>query len=841
MSGAITQVLLVYPDNDKRSQIKRCLEEQTGCRIIEAADGNDAIKYLQKYLFQAIVSDIDLIQLDIWRLTRLIRSDILKVPDTLPVIIVSTTFSERIAEATAKEIEANAFLPFSQYEQLPDLVNRALIDQEARLNKSKILVIEDFSDTIRIVERVLSNRFHIESATDGESGLALWRKNHYDIVLLDLMLPKMSGKDVLRTIMKEKPSQSVIMMTAFGDPERASSLLLDGAIDFISKPFRAEQLRKVTSIAVHCDDYIVSNQQYIESRLALADEQQRAEITLASIGDGVITTDATGAITYLNPVAESLTGWRAEEAKNTPLRTIFNTYHEYSKSPALNALDRCLKEQKPIESSGNILLRNRYSNELIIEHSAAPIRDKDGNLIGAVMVFKDNTESEQMAQKLSFHSSHDNLTGLHNREILDQSITNVLSEIKQTEAHHTLCHVDLNNFKLINDSCGHAAGDKLLQEIAQLLVQKIRVSSDTIARIGADEFGILFRHCPVESAQRVAQSIVETIQDYSFEYGDNSYRVGISLGLAPINCDTPNLRDINNSAETASKMAKENGGNRYHVFNLDDNEQLQRHGEIQVITSLLRAERDNLFELYCQPITANELSLHEPDSYELLLRLKDDEGNVISPGQFLSAAERYNLMTNIDRWVIRTAIEFFKQNPHVFNSTEHFTINLSGQSLNDESCYVYIQELLSKANIENQKICFEITETAAIRNLVRAGNFIGAIRQLGCKFALDDFGSGMSSFAYLKRLPVDFLKIDGMFVKGLIEDPIDLAMVKSINDIGHVLKLKTIAEFVENEDILEKLKELGVDYSQGYHIAKPEPLNNLKDKYKSSIKNIASR
>lgn len=835
MSGANIQVLLVYPDTEKRMKIKRCLEEHTSFHIIEATDSNEALECLQTYLFQAVISDIDIIQLDIWRLTRLIRSDIMKVPKTLPVLIVSTTFSERIAEATAKEIEANAFLPFSQYQQLPKVLTQLLNAESSGLNKSKLLIIEDYIDTVRIMKRVLSSRFEIDSANDGETGLAMWRENQYDLVLLDLMLPKMSGRDVLRQIMKEKPNQPVIMMTAFADSERASSLLLDGAIDFISKPFRSDDIRKVASIAVHCEDYIVSNQQYIESQIALADEQQRADITLASIGDGVITTDASGLITYLNPVAESLTGWKSSEVKQTPLRDIFCTYHEYSKTPALNSLDRCLQEQRAIDANGNILLRNRHADELIIEHSAAPIWSKEHNLIGAVMVFRDNTESQQMAQQLSFHSSHDSLTGLHNREILDQSITNILSEIKQTKANHTLCHVDLNNFKLINDSCGHAAGDKLLQEIAELLVQKIRVPSDTIARIGADEFGILFRHCPIESAQKVADSIVQMIQEYRFQYGDNSYKIGISLGLAPINCDTPDLRDINNSAETASRMAKDNGGNRYHVFSLDDNEQLQRHGEIAVITNLLRAERDNLFELYCQSISPNDDSPNEADSYELLLRLKGDDGNIIAPGQFLGAAERYNLMGNIDRWVVRNAIKFFKENPDIFNAAEHFTINLSGQSLNDESCYVYIQDLLNEANIENRKICFEITETAAIRNLMRASTFIGAIRELGCKFALDDFGSGMSSFAYLKRLPVDFLKIDGLFVKGLIEDPIDLAMVKSINDIGHVLNLKTIAEFVENQAILDKLKDMGVDYSQGYHIAKPRPLIELKEKYSPQL------
>lgn len=830
MAASNQQVLLAYTNQVKRSQIKRYLELSGDYHIVEALHGNDAIDKLQCHCFNAIITDIDLEQIDAWRLTRLVRSNILNSPENTPIIIVSTTFSERIAETTTKEIEANAFLPFENYKQLPELLASLLIKENNRILKRKLLVIEDFDDTVQIIKRVLSSRFDIDSANNGECGLALWRQHTYDIVLLDLMLPNMSGRDVLKHIMQEKPDQSVIMMTAFGDAKRASSLLLEGAIDFISKPFRAEQLRRVTSIAAHCDDYLVSNQQYIDSQRALEGEQQRAQITLASIGDGVVTTDANGLITYLNPIAEKLMGWTITDVENTPLRSIFDIYIEYSRKPAINPLYRCLEEQRPIESSGNILFRNRHGKELVIEQSASPIRDKDNGLIGAVMVFRDNTESQKMARQLSFHASHDSLTGLHNREMLDRAIVQVLSDIKSSDDQHTLCHLNINNFKLINDSCGHAAGDKLLQEVAQLLLRETHLPSDTIARLGADEFGILLRGCPIESAPAIAQQIITAIQRYRFTNNDNSYEIGASVGLAAINSEASDLLDINNAAETACRLATEHGGNRHHVFHLEDEEQRQRRQEKQLITQLLNAEKNDHFTLYYQPIAPISHLRNEACSYELLLRLNDPNGGIIPPGQFIGAAERYNMMATIDRWVIRNALQYFAHNPAVFNAAGHFTINLSGQSLTDESCYHYIASLLQDIDTDNGKICFEITETAAIRNVVNASRFISAIRDLGCKFALDDFGSGMSSFAYLKHLPVDFLKIDGMFVKGLIEDQIDLAMVRSINDIGHVLNLKTIAEFVESASILNKLEQLGVDYAQGYHVAKPEPLTNLSNR-----------
>jgi diguanylate cyclase (GGDEF)-like protein/PAS domain S-box-containing protein len=828
MTTNTPRILLAYQDSVKLQMLKACLLQEANYTIISASSGHDAVEALQNEAFHAVISDIELPNINAWRLTRLVRSGILATDAHTPVIIVSSTFSERIAETTVKEIEANGFLPFSQYQQLSAMLRDILASETIRPPKNKLLVIEDYCDTTDIIRRVLNKRFDIDVAEDGEQGLNMWREQHYDLVLLDLMLPKMSGKDVLRHMMREKPSQSVIMMTAFGNAERAGSLLLEGAVDFISKPFRAEQLRQVTSIAAHCEDYMVSNQQYIDSQLALADEQERAQVTLASIGDGVITTDADGRIVYLNPVAEALTGWKTDEVREMPLREIFDTYHEYSKVPAVNPLDRCLREKRPIESSNNILLRNRYAQELVIEHSASPIRDKHNGLAGAVMVFRDNTESRQMAQQLSFHASHDSLTGLNNRAVLDRAISHVVAELPETRSTHTLCHLNINHFKLINDSCGHAAGDQVLQALADLLVKQIRVPSDTIARLGSDEFGILLRHCPTQAAERIASDIVKAIEAYSFDYNEHQYKVGVSIGLTAITEDTPDCREIMSSAETACKMASERGGNRYHIFSTDDDEQLQRRGEMQIITQLLKAERENQFELYYQPIAP--INSQEACSYELLLRLKNDDGNIVAPGVFLGAAERYNIMPQIDRWVLQHALTFFAENPDIVKQAAHFSINLSGQSLSDDTCYSFIEELLARTGVSPEKICFEITETAAISNFIRAGSFISAIRDLGCKFALDDFGSGMSSFAYLKKLPVDFLKIDGMFVKGILDDPIDMAMVRSINDIGHVLELKTIAEFVENGEILEGLADLGVDYAQGYHIAKPAPLLELKQR-----------
>jgi len=820
----VPNLLLVYRDNDKREMLIRCLTEAGLTQLAVVDNGTQAVQFLTRQSIQLIISDIDIDDLDGWRLTRLVRSGVMQADANTPVVIISTTFSERIAEATAKEFEVNRFLAFENYTTLPEVI-RSQLQGTITPPRTRLLVIEDFEDTINIVRHVLASRFDIDSARDGEQGLALWKQKRHDIVLCDLMLPKLSGEDVLREIMRERPTQSVIMMTAHAGAERAGQLLLAGAIDFLPKPFRTDQLRQICSIAAHREDYMVSNQQFLERQQQLSQEQERALVTLESIDDAVITTDAHGHVQYLNPVAEKLTGWTTEEARYKPLRDVFQTYHEVSRIPATNPLERCLQESRAIKAKTNILLRNRFAQELIIEHSAAPIRDSNQNVSGAVMVFRDSTEQRKLARELSYHASHDALTGLRNREMFDNDLRNAWSETLERGAEHSLCHLDLSKFKMINDSCGHSAGDKLLQEMAALLRQQVRIPSDTLARLGGDEFGILLRNCPVHVARRIADDIIHAVTSFEFSWQGQVYRIGISIGLASINIDCADIQDAMSSVETACRLAKERGGSRVHVYTPDDSELAQRRSEMRLITTLVNAERDNHFELFCQKIEPTAVG--RKSSYEMLIRLRGEDGSMISPGQFLGAAERYNLMPQIDRWVIRNTLQSLTENPALLESVEHIAINLSALSLTDDGCYDFIAGAFRSTGIDPSKICFEITETAAIGNFVRAGGFIAAIQHLGCKFALDDFGSGMSSFAYLKRLPVDFLKIDGMFVRGILDDPIDFEMVRSINEIGHVLNLKTVAEFVENGDILEAIRTLGVDYAQGYHIAIPMPFSNL--------------
>jgi diguanylate cyclase (GGDEF)-like protein/PAS domain S-box-containing protein len=454
-----------------------------------------------------------------------------------------------------------------------------------------------------------------------------------------------------------------------------------------------------------------------------------------------------------------------------------------------------------------------------------PFREAGDSVSGAVGNARDITEAHHLSEELSYQASHDTLTGLINRREFEQRLQRALQIARVEKTEHALCYLDLDELKIINDTCGHVAGDALLRQLGGLLQEHVR-KRDTLARLGGDEFGVLLEHCSVEQAMRVVNALHKAVGDFRFLWGDKSFNIGVSIGLVPVTEASESITAVLSAADTACYAAKDAGRNRIHVYREGDAELARRHGEMQWVPRIDQALEQDRFHLAFQPIAA--LKGSEGEHYELLIRLEDEEGHIVAPGAFLPAAERYNLSTKIDRWVIGTAFEWLSTRPEHVARLFLCAINLSGSSLGDEEFLQFVIRRFDQAKIPPHRICFEITETAAITNLTTATRFIKALKALGCRFALDDFGSGLSSFAYLKNLPVDFLKIDGMFVKEIADDPIALAMVSCINQIGHVMGKQTIAEFVENEAILEKLREIGVDYAQGYGISRPQPLADMQ-------------
>jgi diguanylate cyclase (GGDEF)-like protein/PAS domain S-box-containing protein len=558
---------------------------------------------------------------------------------------------------------------------------------------------------------------------------------------------------------------------------------------------------------------------------ALFREKESAQITLQSIGDGVATTNAEGRIEYLNPVAEELTGWRVEDALGRPLEEIFRGFHEETCEPLENPLAMAIERNRSIKSVRPTLLIRRDGNELYVESTASPIRNDKGDVSGGALVFHDVSESRELNRRLSYHASHDILTGLVNRREFENRLDRAVKSARARESAYALLYLDLDRFKIINDTCGHQAGDILLGQLGALLKSRVRWR-DCLSRLGGDEFGVLLESCSLDEAMRSADGLVTAIDEFKFTWEDRSFKLTASIGVVPITTDNDDVATILNAADAACQAAKEGGRNRVHSFESNDIELMRRRREIQWAARINTALEENRFELFRQTI----LPLQETkrgEHYELLLRMRDESGSLVAPDLFISAAERYGIMPNVDRWVVENALRWLVSEADERERLTMCSINLSGQSLADDKFLPFVIEQFHHSGIDATQICFEITETSAIASYAQASRFINALKELGCMFALDDFGTGLSSFGYLKHFPVDYLKIDGSFVKEMLHDPIDREMVRSINEIGHLTNKKTIAEFAENEEIITMLKGMGVDYAQGYGVSKPEPIRKV--------------
>ena len=464
--------------------------------------------------------------------------------------------------------------------------------------------------------------------------------------------------------------------------------------------------------------------------------------------------------------------------------------------------------------------------EFPVELTVTRVASPDGGVVFTAYL-RDMTESRRLEERLFFQATHDDLTGLLNRAQFEERLARVLEGIGLGGEQHAMFYIDLDQFKVVNDISGHEAGDALLCEVGRLLHIYTGVG-DTLARLGGDEFGMILEHCTLERAESTGRQILEGLESLRFDWQGRALNVTASIGIVPLHARRQSVKDVLSAADTACYMAKEQGRNRLHLFHPDDVDLARRQGEMRWVSRIHDAFEEERFFLYQQqlrPLQGDVEGLH----YEILIRMRDRKGEFVAPDVFLSAAERYSLMQTIDRWVVRSVFSWLCSNPGHLQDLAMCSINLSGHSVTDDAFLAFLLDELGQEGVPADRICFEVTETAAVSNLAKASRFIEALRQRGCRFALDDFGSGMSSFAYLKNLPVDFLKIDGAFVRDIMDDDIDLAMVRSINDIGHVMGKKTIAEFVEDREIEQRLRQLGVDYAQGYGVARPMPLELLSD------------
>lgn len=570
-------------------------------------------------------------------------------------------------------------------------------------------------------------------------------------------------------------------------------------------------------------------------QLRLQESEALLSTTLRSIGDAVLTTDAEGRITWINPVAEMLTGWKSDDARGRTASEVLHLEIEGQPGPAPCPVQTCLREGRKVGLASNTVLIARDGGRHVIEDSAAPLREVDGRVLGAVMVFRDVTEKHQLTKEMSFRATHDALTGLVNRMEFEKQLGMALDRIKAGGKSGILMFLDLDHFKMVNDACGHAAGDRLLVQIASIFRNEVR-SGDVVGRFGGDEFAILLNECPLEHGRRISQKIVEAIDRYRFVTEDGKrFRVGVSIGLVPVHNQWSSIPQLLQSVDAACYAAKAEGRNRVVV---DDGQlggapanRTLRWGPL-----IEQALDENLFELHAQRVMPLAGGASSEVRCEVLLRLKTADKILQAPGTFMPAAERYQLASRIDRWVLRSVIDALKNQPLAVAA--RVAINLSGQSAGDRAFHRYALDTIQASGLPPERFCIEITETAVVANLADAARFIDDLHGLGIQVALDDFGAGSASFAYLKSLKVDVLKIDGQFVRGLLEGALEDVAIRSFINAARVLKLRTVAEHVESEAVAARLTQLGVDFGQGYFFHRPEPLDNLLAAWSASGPNI---
>ncbi|MDH5717201.1 MAG: EAL domain-containing protein [Spirochaetia bacterium] len=611
----------------------------------------------------------------------------------------------------------------------------------------------------------------------------------------------------------------------------------------ISRQVLKELFRPILSNMAKLIQLCRANEEYMNKLISkkkiaeteLFHERERAEVTLKSIADAVVATDVHENITYMNPVAENLCRYSFEKIKGKYAGDYFKIISGKKENNTFFPSKRCIQENKIIEITQNIFLEVIHNEKIPIECTVSPMRDKNGNIIGSVTAIRDVSKTRSMMRELAWLASHDSLTGLVNRKEFERRVKLSLETAKEMQIAHALLYIDLDKFKLVNDTFGHSAGDELLKKFTSYLFNAVE-RKHTFARLGGDEFGILLVDTNLENTIKFCEKIFKNIKKFRFKWEKNIFEISASIGIAEINKESSDVSKLLGIADMACYKAKSLGPNKYYFAEEEKKTMQKSFDEFDLITKIRIALKKNSFKLFCQKILSvsnTNGSLH----YEVLLRLFDDSGKkakLISPSEFIPVAEKYGLMPEIDKWVIQnlfSSISGGKDKNTKYNHIE-FSINLSGQTLNEESIINFIQNEIQTYNLNANQICFELTETVAVENLSRTRHLINELKNYGFRFSLDDFGAGISSFSYLKNLPVNYLKIDGEFIREIIDSHSNFAIVEAIYKLGKAMQIEVIAEYAENNRIVERLKKIGIDYIQGFAIAEPIPFD-----YILSIKN----
>ncbi len=682
------------------------------------------------------------------------------------------------------------------------------------MDNERILIVEDEKIIALDLQRRLERFGYVicDTSADGEDAVVKARQHRPDIILMDIMLAgAVDGIDAAK-IIKRELQLPVIFLTAYADERTLERAKEAEPFGYILKPFKERELYTTIDIALY--KYRVDRNLKRQERLFSA--------ILHSVNDAIVAIDTNSRILFLNPIAAQMSGWPEADAQNKTVQQVLSLIESRNLSPILPEI---LPTGEQPSFFRDAIMKGRHGQTYIVDGSITKIHQAENETEGYVIAIRDISEIKKMSATIDYQASHDGLTGLSNREEFALKLADVLEDLKRSPGSHTLVELDVDRFKVVNDTCGPIAGDELLRQIANF-IQTLTQRHDFSARLGGDEFALILRDCALDDAMQVAKRLQSAVQNHNFIWQKNMFPITLSIGLVPLLSEDSDIHTVLAAADDACYIAKEEGGNRISVFERTNEKYVLRRGQMEWIGKINDALENNRFRLWYQPIEPlKEDGLALP-KVEVLIRLQNEDGTISGPGSFIPSAERYGLMTAIDRWVlentVKTWVRLKGQGHEIVKRV--FTVNLSGPTLLDESFVDFVTMTFNHYGASPRSFCFEITETAAIQNLSYASRFIGTLKDQGFSFSLDDFGSGFSSFNYLKNLAADYLKIDGSIVQNIDESLVNYTMVESINSMGHVLGLKTVGEYARNDAIVERLRRIGVDYAQGYALAEPQPL-----------------
>ncbi len=809
-------VLLASADEGVREQLRQAVTELGLHHVDIASSGAEALAALRGHAYALIISDVELGDLDAWRLTRLVRSGVMPLEKHTPVIVVAKTWSARILETTAIEYGVDEVLPLATISRLGEVIEKQLKKDHNQVRIPSLLVIEDNPDIARLVDRVLNGRFAITLCGDGEQGLQRYQEQVFDLVLLDVQLPGISGRDVLHEILARQRDQTVVIMTAHGSAQLAEELLLQGASDFLMKPFRSEELRKVCDIAVRRQDYLISNAQF--GRQVKALEQSRAEWRRVSevhehllehLQTVVLELDANGEIRFLNRAWGQLTGFTVEESIQRPFADFLpsdqvrDELHAKIQSLLSNGIQRVQFE---------LSLNTQSERELWAECQLQRLKTDDGYRITGSL--HDITTRKQAQIAVQHLQAHDALTGLPNRLAFDAKLAQLAVDAQTRLQRHALLYLDLDYFKVINDAVGRAVGDQVLNRVASTLQARLR-HYDVLCRLGDDEFGLLIGNCDADVASSLAIQLCELIGNMTVG-DDKKLSLTCSIGVAIIDGHA-SAAEYWREADSALFSAKQHGRNRFHVYDPSDADVARFRESVDWLQRARRLIVDNKLEMHVQPVM--HLASGKVAYYEALARLRDENGELIPPGLFIPALERAGDTTLLDHAVIQSSMACLAKHPYL----NKLAINLSARSFNNPNLLAHIEKSLSQYQLNANQFVFELTESASLVDVRATRVLCDKLAALGCELAVDDFGTGFSTFSYLKELPAHSIKIDGSFIRNLATDKVDQSLVRAITEAARALNKHSVAEYVEDQATLDMVRQIGIDFAQGYFFSKPLP------------------